>query len=98
MGKIFRFKVFRILENALVELFLPTFLWVFDVHGCVLFIHTIFISILCALGEELSLTESNQLICDFSKSTSTKVLFLKSKDIVELYKENFWYQWVIHLI
>ena len=44
-------------------------------HVCILFIFTIYISILCVSGEEL---------------TSVSDLILKSKDVAELCKVNFY--------
>ena len=61
----------------------------------VLFIYTIDISILCALREELSLTESNQQFYLWLFGLSN---FFKTKDIVELCKVNLLDQWIIHSI
>ena len=53
----------------------------------VLFIHTIFISVICVSQEELSLIASNEQMYDFCKW----LIFKKKRH----WKVNFWYHWTI---
>ena len=55
---------------------------------CVLFIYTVFSSIICASQEELSLIVSNEEIKRLLQLSN----ILKEKT---LWKVNFWYQWII---
>ena len=62
----------------------------FGVLVCVLFIYTISITTICVSQEEPSLITSNQQMNNLQVNN-----FWKEKT---LWKVNFWYHWIIHLI
>ena len=76
----------KISDSWLTNLFLS----VWCVCVCVMFTYTTFISIICVWQEEPSLIASNQLMNNLQVNA-----FWKDKT---LWKVNFWYHWIIHLI
>ena len=90
-------------EGIILTLSTVIFLWVFGVgvgvdvgvYVYVLFICTICISIICVSQEEPSLIASNQQIYINRYNFYKWIIFWKEKT---LWKVNFWYQWIIHLI
>ena len=70
-----------------VQCYLSLSVWYVCVCVCVLFVYTIYICIICVSKDEHSFIASNRRIC-----------LLQLNFCGTLWKVNFWYQWIIHLI